>query len=294
MEGPILELRDVGKRFGPLTAVRDVSFSVEKGEIIALLGPSGCGKTTTLRMIAGFLQPDEGRIRIAGCDMARVPPYERNIGLVFQDYALFPHLSVEQNIAYGLRQRGVEQNKVSVRVREMIDLVRLRGYEAQRPTLLSGGQQQRVALARAIAIAPELMLLDEPLSALDAKLRQELRFELKRSLPTGRRTAIVVTHDQEEAMSLADRVIVMDGGRILQEGARTAVYSRPASREVAELIGRANWFEGEIGNLVDGYREFLSPDGPLLISDRPDLAGHSCRLCVRPERLMILGETSAN
>jgi ABC-type Fe3+/spermidine/putrescine transport system ATPase subunit len=294
MEAPILELRGVGKHFGPLTAVGDVSFSVEKGEIVALLGPSGCGKTTTLRMIAGFLQPDEGSIRIAGRDMTLVPPYERNIGLVFQDYALFPHLSVEQNIAYGLRQRGFEQKRISARVREMVDLVRLGGYAAQRPTLLSGGQQQRVALARAIAIAPELMLLDEPLSALDAKLRQELRFELKRILLTARCTAVVVTHDQEEAMSLADRVIVMDRGRILQEGAPTAVYSRPASREVAELMGRANWFEGEVGNIVDGHREFLSRDGRLLISDQPDLVGHPCRLCVRPERLMILGETSAN
>jgi ABC-type Fe3+/spermidine/putrescine transport system ATPase subunit len=288
MAEPILELCNVGKHFAGIWAVSDVSFAVRKGQTIALLGPSGCGKTTTLRMIAGFLEPDLGAIRIGGRDMARVPPYERNIGLVFQDYALFPHLTVEQNIAYGLRQRRLGQNEIAARVRAMIELVQLGGYEAYRPAALSGGQQQRVALARSIAIAPELMLLDEPLSALDAKLRQELRFELKHILLAANCTALIVTHDREEAMSLADHVIVMHYGRILQEGAPATIYAAPQSRAVAEFIGRANWFDGRLGALVDGYREFLSPDGPLLIADRPELVGRSCHLCVRPERLVIL------
>jgi putative spermidine/putrescine transport system ATP-binding protein/putrescine transport system ATP-binding protein len=294
MEGPILDLRNVGKHFARLWAVSGISFAVRKGQIVALLGPSGCGKTTILRMIAGFLAPDTGAIRIGGRDMAGVPPYRRNIGLVFQDYALFPHLTVEQNIAYGLRQRGYSQDELAARVRAMIELVRLRAFETYRPAALSGGQQQRVALARALAIAPELMLLDEPLSALDAKLRQELRFELKHILLAANCTALIVTHDQEEAMSLADHVIVMHHGRILQEGAPATVYAAPQSRAVAEFIGRANWFDGRLGGIIDGYREYFSADGRLLIADRPELTDRPCDLCVRPERLVILDADRPN
>src|SRR5215475_5788207 len=229
MLSTVLEVRNVSKRYGTTSAVSDVSFSVRSGQILALLGPSGCGKTTTLRMIAGFVDPDEGTIEIGGRDMRDVRPHERNVGLVFQDYALFPHLSVEQNVAYGLRQRGDARDAIARRVEEMLTLVHLKGFEARRPPGLSGGQQQRVA------ITPEVMLLDEPLSALDAKLRQELRFELKQILQAARCTTLIVTHDQEEAMSLADEIIVMDHGRVLQQGNAAGIYNAPSSRAVAEF-----------------------------------------------------------
>jgi putative spermidine/putrescine transport system ATP-binding protein/putrescine transport system ATP-binding protein len=289
MDEPILELRRVGKNFSGFRAVDDVSFSVGRGQTIALLGASGSGKTTTLRMIAGFVEPDSGAILIAGRDMRGVRPYERNIGLVFQDYALFPHLTVAQNIAYGLRQRPHAKDEVASRVEALCRLVRLQGFEGRRPAELSGGQQQRVALARAIAVGPELLLLDEPLSALDAKLRQELRFELKQILRETNCTSLIVTHDQEEAMSLADQVVVMHQGRLLQEGPPTAIYGAPASREVADLIGRANWFAGRLGGVAAGaLAEFLGDDGRFLVPHRAEFEGRSCQLCVRPERLVIL------
>jgi putative spermidine/putrescine transport system ATP-binding protein/putrescine transport system ATP-binding protein len=288
MARPVLELHHVGKRYGNAAAVTDVSFAVQSGQILALLGPSGCGKTTTLRMIAGFVEPDEGSIEIAGRDMRNVRPHERNVGLVFQDYALFPHLSVEQNVAYGLRQRGAAKDVVARRVREMLELVRLDAFAERRPAALSGGQQQRVALARAMAVTPEVMLLDEPLSALDAKLRQQLRFELKQILQAAHCTTLVVTHDQEEAMSLADEIIVMDQGRVLQQGHASAIYHSPRTRTVAEFIGRTNWFEGSLGALVaPGLREFAAPEGKFIVrcdgADAP-----IAQFCVRPERLRIL------
>lgn len=292
MDGRILQLVNVSKSYSGRWAVNDISFSVGKGQIVALLGPSGCGKTTTLRMIAGFVAQDSGTIEIGGRNMSGVPPYERKIGLVFQDYALFPHLTVEQNIGYGLHQRGFGREQVAQRVRAMVELVRLDGHEGYRPAALSGGQQQRVAVARALAIAPELMLLDEPLSALDAKLRHELRFELKQILLAANCTALLVTHDQDEAMSLADHVIVMHRGRILQQGAPALVYAKPKSREVAEFIGRANWFEGRLGGAMSDAREFVTADGAFLVMDQPEIGAQLCDLCVRPERLMVLPSTS--
>ena len=289
MERPVLELRHVGKRYGKAAAVTDVSFAVQSGQILALLGPSGCGKTTTLRMIAGFVEPDEGSIEIAGRDMRNVRPHERNVGLVFQDYALFPHLSVEQNIAYGLRQRGGTKDVVSRRVRQMLELVRLEEFALRRPAALSGGQQQRVALARAMAVTPEVMLLDEPLSALDAKLRQQLRFELKQILQAAHCTTLVVTHDQEEAMSLADEIIVMDQGRVLQQGRASAIYHTPRTRTVAEFIGRTNWFEGSLGAFVaPGLREFAAPEGKFIVRCDAAESAPITQFCVRPERLRIL------
>jgi putative spermidine/putrescine transport system ATP-binding protein/putrescine transport system ATP-binding protein len=287
-DAPTLELHHVGKRFGHVEAVRDVSLIAEKGQIIALLGPSGCGKTTTLRMIAGFFEPDDGHIRIGGREMKGIRPYERNVGLVFQDYALFPHLTVAQNIGYGLVQRGYMKSRIGARVAEMLDLVRLDGYEDRRPAELSGGQQQRVALARALAITPELMLLDEPLSALDARLRQELRFELKRTLAIAQCTALIVTHDQEEAMSLADHIVVMHGGRILQQGSSASIYGTPNSRRVADFIGRANWFDGKVdGECADGGH-FLAPEGRFAFTAGTEPPAHARHLGVRPERLIIL------
>ncbi|HLX30228.1 MAG TPA: ABC transporter ATP-binding protein [Casimicrobiaceae bacterium] len=290
MSRPVLELRHVTKRYGSAAAVRDVSFAVQSGQIVALLGPSGCGKTTTLRMIAGFVAPDAGEIEIAGRDMRKVRPHERSVGLVFQDYALFPHLSVGENVAYGLRQRGDSKDGIARRVREMLELVRLDGFADRRPMALSGGQQQRVALARAMAVTPAVMLLDEPLSALDAKLRQQLRLELKHILRSAQCTTLVVTHDQEEAMSLADQIVVMDQGCVLQHGQPSAIYHAPATRVVADFIGRANWFEGTPGRLLaPDLREFATADGRFVVRCAPRNDGATvAQFCVRPERLRML------
>ena len=285
----VVEVEGITKRFGEVVAVDHVSLEVEQGQIISLLGPSGCGKTTTLRLIAGFETLDAGRIRISGEDMHGKRPYERNVGLLFQDYALFPHMTVEQNVGYGLRHRGFESSAIPRRIGEMLDLVKLTGLEKRRPAQLSGGQQQRVALARALATQPEVMLLDEPLSALDAKLRQELRIELKEILGAVGSTTIVVTHDQEEAMSLAEHVIVMDLGRIKQRGTPVEIYASPANKFVAEFIGRSNWFQGQLGNEVGGgLRSFQCTEGFELVVPNPvdaDALGHE--VCVRPERIAV-------
>ncbi|MGI9413598.1 MAG: ABC transporter ATP-binding protein [Hyphomicrobiales bacterium] len=285
----ILELDSVTKRFGSFTAVHEATFSVEKGKILSLLGPSGCGKTTTLRMIAGFEEPNEGRVLISGQDMHGKRPYERNVGLLFQDYALFPHMTVEQNVAYGLKRRGYERKAIHARVGEMLDLVQLTEFAARRPGQLSGGQQQRVALARALATSPEVVLLDEPLSALDAKLRQELRIELKQILGAVDATTIVVTHDQEEAMSLGDSVIVMSQGRIMQEGLPTAIYENPKTKFVAEFIGRSNWFSGSLTEAAgNGVCRFDTAEGLSLLVPAPNGAGAGTdgyEVCVRPERI---------
>ena len=290
MSMAVLALERVSKRYGSTPAVSDVSFSVQRGQILALLGPSGCGKTTILRMVAGFVAPDEGTIAIGGRTMDGVRPHERNVGLVFQDYALFPHLTVEDNIAYGLRQRGGAKDVIASRVAEMLALVRLEGFADRKPGSLSGGQQQRVALARAMAVTPEVMLLDEPLSALDAKLRQQLRFELKEILLAAHCTTLIVTHDQEEAMSLADEIVVMDHGRILQQGNAAGIYHAPSSRAVAEFIGRTNWFDGRPGAPVSPLlREFLTEEGRFSVSAEALARNPSAKsFCVRPERLRIL------
>ena len=285
----VVQLTNVTKRFGTFVAVDDISFSIAKGEIVSLLGPSGCGKTTTLRMISGFEDPEEGEVLISGANMKGKRPYERNVGLLFQDYALFPHMTVSQNVAYGLKHRSFDPNGIPGRIAEMLELVKLTGFEDRRPGQLSGGQQQRVALARALAISPEVVLLDEPLSALDAKLRQELRLELKDILDAVDATTIVVTHDQEEAMSLGDSVIVMNQGRIMQKGLPTEIYADPKTKFVAEFIGRSNWFSGrftsEKGN---GVARFETSDGLSLNAVRPDepsVTDDGFELCVRPERI---------
>jgi putative spermidine/putrescine transport system ATP-binding protein/putrescine transport system ATP-binding protein len=279
-----VELQSVTKRFGATTAVDGVSFAIGDGETVALLGPSGCGKTTILRLIAGFETPEAGTLRIEGADMTRRRPYERNVGLLFQHYALFPHMTVAENVAYGLRHRGFPKADIPARVAEMLALVKLPALAARHPGQLSGGQQQRVALARALATRPGVVLLDEPLSALDAKLRQELRAEVKEVLAAVGSTAIVVTHDQEEAMSLGERVFIMSHGRIVQQGTPDDIYARPASRFVAEFMGRSNWFAGA---LVAPTR-FRTDDG-LLLDIAPwhaDGAGHT--LCLRPESIDVL------
>jgi ABC-type Fe3+/spermidine/putrescine transport system ATPase subunit len=284
-----VEFHGVSKRFGEVRAIDDVSFSIASGEIVALLGPSGCGKTTILRSIAGFERPDAGSIRIAGSDVTRLKPYERNVGLLFQHYALFPHMTVAENVAYGLRHRGHPKAEISGRVEEMLGLVHLKGFGQRRPHQLSGGQQQRIALARALATRPGLILLDEPLSALDAKLRQDLRVELKQVLAAVGSTAIVVTHDQEEAMSLGERVLVMNRGRIVQSGAPGEVYRRPRSRFVADFLGRANWFHGMLGEARDGTALFTSQCGlEFVVEPSQNIASGPVELCVRPESVDLL------
>jgi putative spermidine/putrescine transport system ATP-binding protein/putrescine transport system ATP-binding protein len=287
-----IDFRGVTKLYGAVTAIAGVSFTVEAGETIALLGPSGCGKTTILRLIAGFEQPDEGTITIGGRVMGGLKPYERNVGLVFQNYALFPHMTVAQNVAYGLRHRGHPMSDIPARVAAMLDLVRLSEFGGRRPDQLSGGQQQRVALARALATSPSLLLLDEPLSALDAKLRHDLRTELKQMLAAAGSTVIVVTHDQEEAMSLGERVFVMSRGSILQTGTPNDVYWRPNSRFVAEFMGRANWLAGEIGRDDAGVATFRSRFGWSLPVVGADVASGPAALCIRPESVELT-ETDA-
>ncbi len=238
--GPIVRFEGATKRFGDHAAVDGVDLSIAEGEFFALLGPSGCGKTTLMRLLAGFEAPDAGRILLDGQDIAALPPHRRPVHMMFQSYALFPHLTVVQNIAFGLRRQGMARAQAAARVDEMLDLVRLEGLGGRRPDQLSGGQQQRVALARALAPRPRILLLDEPMAALDRKLREETQLELVALQRRLGLTFLIVTHDQDEAMVVADRLAVMRAGRIVQAGTPREVYERPASRYVAEFLGEAN------------------------------------------------------
>src|SRR5438105_2398721 len=242
----LLEISAVSKQFGAVTAVDRVSLSIERGEFFALLGPYGCGKTTLLRLIAGFETPEAGRIVIDGTDITAVPPYARPVNMMFQSYALFPHLDVAGNIAFGLKQEGMPRQRRAARVEEMLALVQMTGFAKRRPHELSGGQKQRVALARALAKMPKLLLLDEPLAALDRKLREETRLELRGIQERVGTTFLVVTHDQEEALGMASRIAVMERGRLVQIGAPAEIYERPNSRFVADFVGAVNLFEGEV------------------------------------------------
>ena len=276
----MLEVQNLTRRFGAALALDGASLDAGAAEVVALLGPSGCGKTTTLRIVAGFESADSGSVTLAGRDLIRLPPHARDIGLVFQDYALFPHMSVADNIAYGLRRRGIARPERERRVAEMLDLVRLAGLGARRPAQLSGGQQQRVALARALAIDPRLLLLDEPLSNLDAKLRHTLQTELRQILTRIGTTTLIVTHDQEEAMALADRIAIMAQGRVLQIGSPREVYEEPACRFVAEFLGQALWLEGraEPGGFVTRAGTRLAAPPARRVAQ-----GHG--LLIRPEAL---------
>jgi len=287
MNLPGLELRDVVKHFGSHRAVDGASLCAASGEIIALLGPSGCGKTTTLRLIAGFERLESGHIEVAGADIVGLPPFRRDIGLVFQDYALFPHMSVARNVEYGMRQRRLPQAERDRRRAEVLRLVRLEGMEDKRPAALSGGEQQRVALARALAIAPKLLLLDEPLSNLDAKLREALRVELREILRSVETTTLLVTHDQAEAIGIADRVAVMNRGRIVQIGTAREVYEEPNSRFVAEFIGQSLWFDGRFAATGNACGRFLSDDGIVFAAERPMTTAMRYGLCIRPEHIHL-------
>src|SRR5437588_191009 len=242
----LLEIDGVSKRFGGTTAVDDVALSVERGAFYALLGPSGCGKTTLLRMIAVFETPDSGRIFIDGIDVTGLPAYERPVNMMFQSYALFPHMDVAANIAFSLRQEGMERGRIAARVGDMLALVQMSEYGRRRPHELSGGQRQRIALARALAKMPKLVLLDEPLAALDRKLRAETRLELIGIQERVGTTFLLVTHDQEEALGMASRIAVMNRGRVVQIGTPAEIYERPGSRFVADFVGAVNLFEGEL------------------------------------------------
>ncbi len=285
----LLEIAGASKRFGATRAVDDVSLNVERGAFYALLGPSGCGKTTLLRMIAGFETPDSGRIVIDGIDITGLPPYARPVNMMFQSYALFPHMDVSGNIAFGLRQERTDRQRIAARVAEMLALVQMSGYERRRPHELSGGQRQRVALARALAKMPKLLLLDEPLAALDRKLRAETRLELVGIQERVGITFLVVTHDQEEALSMASCVAVMDHGRVVQTGAPAEIYERPASRFVANFVGEVNLFEGVLtagfdclALAVAGLDKSIPlPSGTQL----PE--GAAAALAVRPEKLVL-------
>src|SRR6516165_9275482 len=243
---PLVRFDGVSKRFGPATAVERVSLDIFPGEFFALLGPSGCGKTTLLRLLAGLEAPDEGRIVLDGKDIAPVPPYRRPINMMFQSYALFPHLTVEGNVAFGLKQEGLPKTEITARVEEMLALVRLEGLGKRKPHQLSGGQRQRVALARSLVKRPRVLLLDEPLAALDKKLRGETQFELMQLQGRLGLTFVIVTHDQQEAMTVADRISVMDHGRLIQVATPPEIYERPNSCWVADFIGEVNLIEGRV------------------------------------------------
>jgi putative spermidine/putrescine transport system ATP-binding protein len=279
-----LSLRRLRKTFGPVVAVDDVSLDVAPGEFVTLVGASGCGKTTLLRMIAGFTTPDAGELYMDGVRVDRLPPRQRNIGFVFQSYALFPTMTVAGNIGFALRLRRRPRSEIAQRVRELCELSRLVDLENRYPHELSGGQQQRVALARALAPRPTLLLLDEPLSALDAKIRVVLRAELRSIVERLGTTTIFVTHDQEEALSISDRVAVMEKGRFVQVGSPMEVYSRPANSFVAEFIGTSNRLVGIVG---PGGRVVVDGAG-LDVPVPPALAGHpEVRLCIRPEHVAV-------
>ncbi len=277
-----LDLDRVSKQFGAQTVVDDFSLAVGKGEFVSFLGPSGCGKTTTLQMIAGFLDPSRGAIRLEGKDLAAVHPAKRGLGIVFQSYALFPHMTAAENVAFGLEMRRVPRAERDERVRAALAMVGLAGYEERYPRRMSGGQQQRVALARALVIRPSVLLLDEPLSNLDAKLREGMQIELRQIQRTIGTTTILVTHDQNEAMSLSDRIVVMSQGRIEQIGTPQETYERPASAFVSQFLGKTNDFAATIdrtaapARLVAGSWSAPAPlgvVGPVTISIRPERIG---------------------
>jgi putrescine transport system ATP-binding protein len=245
---PLLRIEGLSKRFGGFTAVDHLSLEIYAGEFFALLGPSGCGKTTLLRLIAGFERLHAGRILLDGVDLAQVPPYRRPVNMMFQSYALFPHLTVEDNVAFGLKQEGLPKQEIAGRVADILALVKLEGFGRRKPHELSGGQRQRVALARCLVKRPRVLLLDEPLAALDKKLRDATRFELMELQRQLGLTFVIVTHDQSEAMILADRIGVMDRGRLMQVAAPEEIYERPNSRWVADFVGDVNLFEGRVGD----------------------------------------------
>jgi spermidine/putrescine transport system ATP-binding protein len=290
--------KEFSARHGNVAAVREVDLEIRRGEFFSLLGPSGCGKTTTLRMIAGFEEPTRGRVLLYGQDVTGVPPYRRDVNMVFQSYALFPHMTVQDNVAFGLRRKGVGKAESAKRAAEMLELVELTGKGDSRPRELSGGQQQRVALARALVNHPRALLLDEPLGALDLKLRQAMQIELKRIQRDVGITFVYVTHDQNEALTMSDRLAVMNDGRIEQEGRPQEIYEQPATRFVAGFIGTSNLLSGRVGRVSDEQAVIeVSPDERIVLplrrasgpQERAIGSGDEVELTVRPEKIAITG-----
>jgi putrescine transport system ATP-binding protein len=288
-EAPLLRIEGVVKNFGSFRAVNGVSLDIRAGEFFALLGPSGCGKTTLLRMLAGFETPDAGRILLGGRDIAQVLPHERPVNMMFQNYALFPHLSVRDNIAFGLKRARMSRAEIAERVAEMVALVKLGGLEKRKPDQLSGGQRQRVALARSLARRPQLLLLDEPLAALDKKLRESTQFELMEVQRRLGMTFIIVTHDQEEAMTVANRIGVMDAGRLDQVATPRELYEAPNSRWIAEFVGDINLFEGEVASREQSRLTIATRDAGTLTAAEPrnPLSKTTVFLAIRPEKIKL-------
>jgi spermidine/putrescine transport system ATP-binding protein len=288
-------LYGVTKQFGDTVAVDDVTLEIGRGEFFSLLGPSGCGKTTSLRMIAGFEEPDRGRVELTGRDIVGVPPYKRNVNTVFQSYALFPHLTVADNVAFGLRRKRLPKHEIRDRVRHYLELVELPAYDDRRPSQLSGGQQQRVALARALVNEPAVLLLDEPLGALDLKLRKQMQLELMRIQREVGVTFVYVTHDQEEALVMSDRLAVMSDGRVEQIGFPEDIYERPATRFVAGFIGTSNIVEAAVAGRAGDLLQLESAPGDRLLVTLPEgrtlRAGEKLAFTVRPEKLRVARET---
>jgi putrescine transport system ATP-binding protein len=286
---PYIRFENVTKRFGDFTAVNKLSLTIYEREFFALLGASGCGKSTLLRMLAGFEEPTEGRITLDGQDMRGIPPYRRPVNMMFQSYALFPHMTVEKNIAFGLKQDGMPKPEIEARVAEMLKLVKLEPYAKRKPHQLSGGQRQRVALARSVAKRPKVLLLDEPLGALDKKLREETQFELMDLQQNLGLTFVVVTHDQEEAMTMADRIAILDKGEVMQVATPAEVYEAPGSRFVAGFVGNVNMFEGKVASRDATTARITGGSGAEILVDNVGnaTAGADVAFAVRPEKIKV-------
>jgi ABC-type Fe3+/spermidine/putrescine transport system ATPase subunit len=286
----MIEFRSVTTRYGSLVANDRLELTVRRGELLTLLGPSGCGKTTALRTLTGHVRPDEGRVLIDGRDVTDVPTHQRELGMVFQNFALFPHMTVQDNVGFPLMIRSLARVERAERVREALRLVRLEGQEGKYPRQLSGGQQQRVGLARALVYRPKVLLFDEPLSNLDAKLREEMRFEIKDVVTRLGITSVYVTHDQEEALALSDRVAIMSRGRLEQVGPPEEIYGRPASRFVAEFVGLSNFLEGRVGAVAGDLMRVALGGGEATVPRIPGAEpGHGVLLFVRPSEVELLG-----
>jgi spermidine/putrescine transport system ATP-binding protein len=293
MGGGEVQLVDLVKRFADVTAVAGINLDMPPGEFFSLLGPSGCGKTTSLRLIAGFERPDEGQILLDGIDMAQTPPHKRNVNTVFQNYALFPHLTVAENVGFGLRYQNVSRQEAKKKIADALELVRLQGYERRRPSQLSGGQQQRVALARALILNPAVLLLDEPLGALDAKLRKALQIELKALQEEIGITFVYVTHDQEEALTMSDRLAVMSNGRVEQIGSPSEVYEEPTTAYVADFLGVSNLMDATAdGPDAEGHGRVKLGEFELAAGQGDTDVRGPVKMVIRPERVR-LEETSA-